>query len=73
MCGMAQMTTSGVHRNIRYYEKCSPERGKQIGGLLHLPILKKQFRIFREYSGDTILVISCQEMLEAIERSPWPV
>ena len=47
MCGMAQMTTSGVHRNIRYYEKCSPERGKQIGGLLHLPILKKQFRIFR--------------------------
>jgi hypothetical protein len=28
-------------RDIRPYEKCSPERGKQIGELLHLPILKK--------------------------------
>jgi hypothetical protein len=34
-------------RDIRSYEKCSPERGKQIGGFLHLPILKKQLYMFR--------------------------
>jgi hypothetical protein len=33
-------------RDIRSYEKCSLEKGKQIGGFLHLPILKKQLYMF---------------------------
>jgi hypothetical protein len=28
--------------DIRPYEKCSPERGKQIGGLLHPPIFENK-------------------------------
>ena len=30
-------------RDIRSYEKCSPERGKQIDEFLHLPTLKKNY------------------------------
>jgi hypothetical protein len=33
-------------RDIRSYEKCSLEKGKQIGGFLHLAILKKQLYMF---------------------------
>jgi hypothetical protein len=40
------MKEKGMCRVIRSYEKCSPERGKQIGGLLHLPILKRQLYMF---------------------------
>src|SRR4030042_3526977 len=37
------MMEKGMCRDSRSHEKCSPERGKQIDGFLHLPTLKKNY------------------------------
>ena len=47
------MMEKGTCRDIRSYEKCSPEKGKQIGGFLHLPILKKQLYMFNLFDIGT--------------------